>query len=125
MEGFFLIKGSVGIYVRPDINPYSLVEDLRYLDGCHISDYSDNTMSEITKEFLQESLKKLATKDDVQEIIEVANKGFDNVQQQFEGVKERLTSVEAKLDRVLYKELDRHEHWIKQLADKVGLELTR
>jgi len=40
-------------------------------------------------------------------------------------VKGRITAVEAKLDRALYKELDRYEHWIRLLAEKIGIELSR
>lgn len=40
-------------------------------------------------------------------------------------IKNSLETVESKLDRALYKELDVHERWIKQLADKVGIELIR
>ncbi len=35
----------------------------------------------------------------------------------------RLGVVETKLDKALYKEIDLHERWIKQLATKVGLVL--
>ncbi|MFA4819204.1 MAG: hypothetical protein WC621_05175 [Patescibacteria group bacterium] len=40
-------------------------------------------------------------------------------------IKNRLEAVENKLDRALYKELDVHERWIKQLANKAGIELSR
>jgi len=39
-------------------------------------------------------------------------------------VKEKLEVVEVELDRAVYKKLETHERWIKQLADKVGLTLT-
>ncbi len=37
----------------------------------------------------------------------------------------RFSIVERKLDSVLYDEMDRHDRWIHQLADKVGIELVR
>ena len=42
-----------------------------------------------------------------------------------EGLATHLDKVERKLDRVLVNELDIHERWIKLLADKVGVQLSR
>lgn len=57
-------------------------------------------------------------------------KGFDEVDEKFEKVDERFDSVEKqltvvqnKLDQALYHDLEIHERWIKQLADKVGIVL--
>ncbi|MBI5466518.1 MAG: hypothetical protein HY974_04490 [Candidatus Kerfeldbacteria bacterium] len=56
---------------------------------------------------------------------EQVDKRFNDVDKRFDEVERRLTIVEHKLDRVLYDELDRHERWIKLLANKVGVELSR
>lgn len=47
---------------------------------------------------------------------------IDNLEDRFD---KRLTIIERKLDTVLYHDLVLHEKWIKQLADKVGVELVR
>ncbi len=57
-------------------------------------------------------------------------KGFDSVDERFNKVDERFNKVEGrldiienKLDRALNRQLDKHEHWIKLIADKVGVRL--
>ncbi len=54
---------------------------------------------------------------------EKMDSGFTRVDKRFDEVEARLNIVEHKLDRALYHELDRHERWIRQLAEKVGVEL--
>ena len=87
---------------------------------------------EVTNEDLAKSIDDLA---------QITAKGFDGtatkqdmaavkqdvsaLKQDMAEVKGKMTAVESKLDRILYKELDRHEHWIRQLADKIGVELPR
>lgn len=74
----------------------------------------------------------MLTKDDLSQIgielgkvIErIITPQFDAVNTCLNRVEERLTIVEHKLDRALYHELNRHERWIRQLAAKVGIELT-
>lgn len=55
--------------------------------------------------------------------LDVLGQKIDKVEGQLGEIEQRLNIVEHKLDRVLYNELDKHERWIKQLADKVGVEL--
>ena len=62
-----------------------------------------------------------ATKEELNQV----GSRLGEVDGRLEDVDRRLGIVERKLDRVLYDEIDRHERWIKQLADKVGIELTR
>ena len=52
------------------------------------------------------------------------DKGFGRMDKRFDELDERLTIVEHKLDRALYHDLDRHERWIRQLAQKVGVQLS-
>ena len=37
----------------------------------------------------------------------------------------RLQIVENKIDKALFGEIDRHERWIRKIAEKVGVELER
>ncbi len=76
----------------------------------------------MTKEFSNKELARLI------------KQGFDHTatREQVEGIDNRLgvleqrfDVLERKVDRVLYQEIDRHERWIKQLADKIGVELSR
>lgn len=92
-------------------------------------------MSELTAEILQQELKKLATKSDLKEAVtelattvkqgfDAVDQRFDQTDKRFDTIEERLNIVEHKLDRALYHELDRHERWIRQLAEKVGVKLN-
>ena len=69
-----------------------------------------------------------------EELARMIAKGFAGVDKRFEQVaaktdvediSRRLGIVDRKLDNVLYKELDVHERWIQQLAEKVGVVLVR
>ncbi len=103
------------------------------LTGWHHEDYTIVTMSkEITNEelarLIAEGFAGTATKEDMavaRQDVAVLKQDVAVLKRDMVEVKGGLSAVEAKLDRVLYKELDRHEHWIRQLAEKVGLELSR
>ncbi len=52
--------------------------------------------------------------------------------QQVEGLEHRMGSLEQrfdvlerKVDRALYQEIDKHDRWIHQLVEKVGIQLAR
>lgn len=94
-------------------------------------------MSELTSEILQEQLSKLATKQDIQELVSSVKAGFDAVSVEFTEVKSdikdmqndikdvqnRLGRVERKIDQAFIDGLDKHEKWIKQIANKIGVTL--
>jgi cell division protein FtsL len=87
-------------------------------------------MSELTSEILQEQLSKLATKQDIQELASTVKAGFDAVSVEFievkndiKDVQNRLGRVERKVDKAFIDGLDRHEKWIKQIANKIGVTL--
>lgn len=94
-------------------------------------------MSGLTSEILQEQLSKLAAKQDIQELASVVKTGFDAVSTEFVEVKSnikdmqndikdvqnRLGRVERKIDQAFIDGLDRHEKWIKQIANKIGITL--
>ena len=56
---------------------------------------------------------------------EQVDRRFGQVDKRFDTLGQRFEVLERKVDRALYQDLDRHERWIKQLADKVGAELSR
>ncbi|GEM_PF-2835660 len=66
---------------------------------------------------MSEQIEKL-----FEEKTDLLNQLFENGLNKKE-VKERLEVVEAELNRAVYKTLEIHERWIKQIADKVGLTL--
>jgi hypothetical protein len=87
-------------------------------------------MSELTSEILQEQLSKLATKQDIQELVSSVKAGFDAVSVEFievkndiKDVQNHLNRVERKVDQAFIDGLDRHEKWIKQIANKIGVTL--
>jgi hypothetical protein len=80
-------------------------------------------MAELTSEILQEQLNKLATKQDIQELASSVKTGFDAVDKRFDDVDRHLSILERKVDKAFIDGLDRHEKWIKQIADKIGIAL--
>lgn len=85
-------------------------------------------MSELTKEYFDQGINEVNKS--IEELAVAVKKGFDEVDNRFEKVDERFDSVESKLtvvqnklDQALYHDLEIHERWIKQIADKVGLVL--
>lgn len=85
-------------------------------------------MSELNKEYFDEQFEHLTS---------AVKTGFDAVSAEFVEVKSdikdlqtdvkdiqnRLDRVERKVDKAFIDGLDRHEKWIKQIADKVGVRL--
>ena len=78
---------------------------------------------EVTNEDLAKSI------DDLAQItakgFDGVDKGFEQVDKRFDTLEQRFDILERKVDRALYQEIDKHERWIRQLAQKVGIELTR
>ncbi len=50
---------------------------------------------------------------------------FEKVNSKLDLLETRLATVEHKIDRALYHELDQHNRWIHLIADKVGIDLVR
>lgn len=60
------------------------------------------------------------------EVIEqTINPQFEKVNNKLDLLDSRLTTVEHKIDRALYLELDQYDRWIHQIAAKVGIDLVR
>ena len=79
------------------------------------------------QEVTNEELARMIAKgfSGVDKSLEVVGADVAILKQDMFEVKGKLSTVEAKLDRALYKELDVHERWIQQLAEKVGVVLVR
>ena len=58
------------------------------------------------------------------EMREEMTAGFDKTASDLQKLDDRLQIVENKLDKALFGEVARHERWIKQIAEKVGITLT-
>ena len=110
-------------------------------------------MTDITKDYLDQKFEGLdkkigtvvtlvddlavATKKGIDTVVTLVDdlavatkKGFDDVDKNFDEVKSdiralggRVAVVEMKLDRALSRTVDKHEHWIRQIAEKVGVTL--
>ena len=92
-------------------------------------------MSEPTKVYFDEQFEQLTSAvktgfDAVDKKFEEADKRFDAVDKKFEEVDKRFDNIEnhleraeRKIDKAFIDGLDRHEKWIKQIADKVGVRL--
>ena len=80
----------------------------------------DNLAIMVAKGFEETATKKdiadMATKQDIKELKKELKKDIS-------GLDERLSRVEMKLDRALFKEIDRLEGLIRQLAKKVNVKL--
>jgi len=79
-------------------------------------------MEPLTQAYLDKQIDHLASV--VKGGFDAVDRRFDHVDKRFDTLEERLNIVEHKLDRALYHELDRHERWIKQLAEKIGAKLS-
>ena len=101
------------------------------------------SMTQLTKEHLDQQLKKLATKDDLkplatkkaleeqtEQLATIINTAFQeqkdhmdqkfvHVDEQFEKVNDRLQVVETKLDRALYEELAHLEARVTRLEKRI------
>ena len=98
-------------------------------------------MAELTKEYFNQKLKNLVTQTGLETAFDkqagMIKRGFDetaskiglkSVESRLTGVEgemlkvhDRLRTVEDKLDRVLYKEIDRIEVRVKAIEQKLGL----
>ena len=93
-------------------------------------------MTQLTKEHLDQQLKKLATKEELKnlatkkdleeqtdQLATIINTAFqeqkDHMDERFDGVDERLQVVETKLDRALYTELTHLEARVTRLEQQI------